>query len=47
MTATAPWWEAWRGAAKGFEDVVLLTLGTGSEAVLLNGALFTGQRRRC
>ena len=35
--------EAWRGAAKGFEDVVLLTLGTGvGGGVLLNGALFTG-----
>ena len=35
--------EAWRGAAKGFEDVVLLTLGTGvGGGVLINGALFTG-----
>lgn len=35
--------EAWRGAARGFADVVLLTLGTGvGGGVLLNGALFTG-----
>ena len=35
--------EAWRGAAQGFADVVLLTLGTGvGGGVLLNGALFTG-----
>jgi glucokinase len=35
--------EAWLGAAKGFEDVVLLTLGTGvGGGVLLGGALFTG-----
>ena len=35
--------EAWRGAAKGFDDVVLLTLGTGvGGGVLLSGRLFTG-----
>lgn len=35
--------EAWRGAALGFGDVVLLTLGTGvGGGVLINGALFTG-----
>ena len=35
--------EAWHGAAQGFADVVLLTLGTGvGGGVLLNGALFTG-----
>ena len=35
--------EAWQGAARGFDDVVLLTLGTGvGGGVLLNGELFTG-----
>ena len=35
--------EAWRGAARGFSDVVLLTLGTGvGGGVLLGGALLTG-----
>lgn len=35
--------EAWRGAAQGYGDVVLLTLGTGvGGGVLLNGSLFTG-----
>lgn len=35
--------EAWRGAAQGFSDVVLLTLGTGvGGGVLLDGRLFTG-----
>ena len=35
--------EAWCGAARGFSDVVLLTLGTGvGGGVLLGGQLFTG-----
>ncbi|QNI94189.1 putative xylose repressor [Synechococcus sp. A15-127] len=35
--------EAWLGAAQGYADVVLLTLGTGvGGGVLLNGSLFTG-----
>ena len=35
--------EAWLGAAQGYGDVVLLTLGTGvGGGVLLNGSLFTG-----
>ena len=35
--------EAWRGAARGCSDVVLLTLGTGvGGGVLLGGRLFTG-----
>ena len=35
--------EAWRGAAQGFRDVLLLTLGTGvGGGVLLGGHLFTG-----
>ena len=35
--------EAWKGAAQGVEDVVLLTLGTGvGGGVLLSGQLFTG-----
>ena len=35
--------EAWHGAARGFSDVLLLTLGTGvGGGVLLGGALFTG-----
>lgn len=35
--------EAWRGAAKGFDDVLLLTLGTGvGGAVLIGGALYRG-----
>ena len=35
--------EAWKGAARGFQDVVLLTLGTGvGGGVMLGGALFTG-----
>lgn len=37
--------EAWRGAAQGAADVLLLTLGTGvGGAVLLNGRLFRGHR---
>jgi len=35
--------EAWRGAAQGFRDVLLLTLGTGvGGGLLLGGQLFTG-----
>lgn len=35
--------EAWLGAARGVDDVLLLTLGTGvGGAVLLGGQLFTG-----
>ena len=35
--------EAWCGAARGFQDVLLLTLGTGvGGGVLLGGQLFTG-----
>jgi glucokinase len=35
--------EAWAGAARGYGDVLLLTLGTGvGGAVLLQGELFTG-----
>lgn len=35
--------EAWLGAARGFSDVVLLTLGTGvGGGVILNNQLFTG-----
>jgi glucokinase len=35
--------EAWQGAARGVNDVLLLTLGTGvGGAVLLGGRLFTG-----
>ncbi len=35
--------EAWRGAARGVDNVLLLTLGTGvGGAVLLGGQLFTG-----
>ena len=35
--------EAWRGAAVGYDDVLLLTLGTGvGGGVLLNGQLFSG-----
>lgn len=35
--------EAWKGAAKGYSDVVLLTLGTGvGGGVMLSGQLFTG-----
>jgi glucokinase len=35
--------EAWLGAARGFSDVLLLTLGTGvGGGVLLGGQLFTG-----
>ena len=35
--------EAWKGAANGFDDVVLLTLGTGvGGGVMLSGELFTG-----
>jgi len=35
--------EAWLGAARGFRDVLLLTLGTGvGGGVLLGGELFTG-----
>ena len=37
--------EAWRGAARGAADVLLLTLGTGvGGAVLLDGRLFRGHR---
>lgn len=37
--------EAWKGAASGFDDVVLLTLGTGvGGGVMLSGALFTGHQ---
>ena len=37
--------EAWKGAASGFQDVVLLTLGTGvGGGVMLSGELFTGHR---
>ncbi|MCP9888814.1 ROK family protein [Cyanobium sp. ATX 6A2] len=36
--------ELWRGAARGSEDALLLTLGTGvGGAVLLDGRLFTGR----
>ncbi|MFM8967284.1 MAG: ROK family protein [Vulcanococcus sp.] len=35
--------EAWTGAARGYDDVLLLTLGTGvGGAVMLEGRLFTG-----
>jgi len=35
--------EAWKGAAQGYADVVLLTLGTGvGGGVMLSGHLFTG-----
>ncbi|EHA64045.1 ROK family protein [Synechococcus sp. WH 8016] len=35
--------EAWKGAAKGYSDVVMLTLGTGvGGGVMLFGQLFTG-----
>ena len=35
--------EAWRGAAQGFSDVLLLTLGTGvGGGVMIGGQLFTG-----
>ncbi|MEY3962945.1 MAG: hypothetical protein RLZZ106_200 [Cyanobacteriota bacterium] len=35
--------EAWHGAARGYSDVLLLTLGTGvGGGVLLGGSLFTG-----
>ena len=35
--------EAWHGAAKGYSDVVMLTLGTGvGGGVMLSGQLFTG-----
>ena len=35
--------EAWRGAARGVDDVILLTLGTGvGGGILLNGELFSG-----
>ncbi|NKB74578.1 MAG: ROK family protein [Synechococcus sp. s2_metabat2_7] len=35
--------EAWKGAAKGYSDVVMLTLGTGvGGGVMLSGQLFTG-----
>ncbi len=35
--------EAWHGAARGYRDVLLLTLGTGvGGGVLLGGSLFTG-----
>jgi len=36
--------EVWQGAAKGFRNVILLTLGTGvGGAVLVDGRLITGQ----
>lgn len=36
--------EAWQGAARGFTDVLLLTLGTGvGGGVMLGGKLFTGR----
>ena len=36
--------EAWLGAAKDFEDFILLTLGTGvGGGIFLNGKLFTGR----
>ena len=35
--------EAWRGAARGFDDVLLLTLGTGvGGALLIGGKLYRG-----
>ncbi len=35
--------EAWRGAAQGFQDVLLLTLGTGvGGGVMIGGTLFSG-----
>ena len=37
--------EAWEGAAKGFTDVILLTLGTGvGGGVMINGKLFRGHK---
>ena len=37
--------EQWLGAAKGVDDVVLLTLGTGvGGGVILGGELFLGRR---
>ncbi len=37
--------EAWLGAGRAFQDVVLLTLGTGvGGAVILNGQLFVGRQ---
>lgn len=37
--------EAWLGAGRGFQDLILLTLGTGvGGAVILNGCLFVGHR---
>jgi len=37
--------EAWLGAGRGFQDLILLTLGTGvGGAVILNGQLFVGHR---
>ncbi|WP_448560889.1 ROK family protein [Trichothermofontia sp.] len=37
--------EAWLGAGQGFQDLILLTLGTGvGGAILLNGQLFVGHR---
>jgi len=37
--------ESWQGAAKGFDDVILITLGTGvGGAVMIDGELFTGHR---
>jgi glucokinase len=37
--------EAWLGAGRGFENFILLTLGTGvGGAIFLNGKLFTGYR---
>ncbi|BAZ43362.1 ROK family protein [Chondrocystis sp. NIES-4102] len=36
--------EAWLGAAKNFQDFILLTLGTGvGGAIFINGKLFTGR----
>ncbi len=37
--------EAWLGAGKGYNDLILLTLGTGvGGAIILNGQLFTGHQ---
>lgn len=37
--------EAWRGAGQAFQDLIVLTLGTGvGGAIILNGDLFTGHR---
>ncbi|MBF2056137.1 MAG: ROK family protein [Cyanobacterium sp. T60_A2020_053] len=37
--------EAWLGAGKGYQDLVLITIGTGvGGAIILDGKLFTGHR---